>query len=78
MVTEKITLNNPERFAKPHVISKEKLVKAAEKATDKLEELTKKYGDTFPGTCSVDYKYVTDINKNWVGGMYTGCYWRAY
>ncbi|MBE6645186.1 MAG: glucuronyl hydrolase [Ruminococcaceae bacterium] len=78
MVTEKITLNNPERFTKVPEISKNKLIKAAEKATDKLEALAKKYVDGFPAPCSVDYKYVCDINKNWVGGMYTGCYWRAY
>ena len=34
MVTEKITLNSPERFTKAHTISKEKLIKAAEKATN--------------------------------------------
>ena len=39
MVKESVILNNPERFEKPHEISREKLIKAAEKATDKLEEL---------------------------------------
>ena len=75
---EKITLNNPERFEKPYEISREKLVKAAERATDKLEATYKKYGIAFPGTCSVNYKYECAENKNWVAGMYTGCYWRAY
>ncbi len=78
MVTEKIVLNNPERFNTPYVISKDKLVKAAEKATDKLEMLARKYGTDFPDPCSVDYKYPCSPNKNWVAGMYTGCYWRAY
>ena len=35
-------------------------------------------GMDFPGTCSKEYKYVRAENKNWVGGMYTGCYWLAY
>lgn len=38
MVTEKIVLNNSERFAKPHTISKEKLVKAASDACDRLKK----------------------------------------
>ena len=46
MVTQKITLNNPEKYASVPTISREKLIKAAEKATDKLEELSKKYGLT--------------------------------
>ena len=78
MITEKITLTNPERFAKPHVISREKLTKAAEAACDKLEELTKKYGIAFPTTRSIEYKYRCGENNNWECGMYTGCYWRAW
>ena len=78
MITEKITLQNPDRFAKPHTISRDKLVKAAEAATDKLEELAKKYGVAFPETRSIEYKYKCAENKNWEAGMYTGCYWLAY
>jgi len=78
MVTKKIVLQNPERFSKPHTISRDKLVKAAEKATDKLEELAKKYGVAFPTTRSIEYKYQCGENKNWECGMYTGCYWLAY
>lgn len=78
MVTEKIVLNNPERFAEPHSIAKSKLEAAAEKATAKLKANAQKFGMGFPGTCSVDYKYQLDINKNWECGMYTGCYWLAY
>jgi unsaturated chondroitin disaccharide hydrolase len=78
MVTDKIVLQNPERFAKPHVISRDKLIKAAEKATDKLEELAKKYGVAFPGTRAIEYKYQCGENNNWECGMYTGCYWLAY
>ena len=78
MVTQKIELNKPERFSKVHEIPREKLEAAAKAACDKLEETAKKYGLGFPGTCSVDYKYVCAENKNWECGMYTGCYWLAY
>lgn len=78
MVTQKITLNNPERFTKPHVIDKAKLEKAAKAACDKLKANTEKYGTGFPATCSVDYKYPRGENNNWECGMYTGCYWLAY
>ncbi|MBE6645330.1 MAG: hypothetical protein E7612_08150 [Ruminococcaceae bacterium] len=78
MTKRNIVLNNPERFAKPHTISRDKLIKAAEKATDKLEALAKKYGVAFPETRSIEFKYVCGPNKNWEAGMYTGCYWLAY
>lgn len=78
MIRGNIKLNNPERFAKPHEISREKLIKAAEKATDKLEALAKKYGVAFPATRSIEYRYQCAENKNWESGMYTGCYWLAY
>ena len=78
MVTEKIVLANPERFEKKHTISKDKLTKAAEAATNKLEANIGKLKDGFAGTCSVDYKYITDINKNWECGMQTGAFWLAY
>ena len=78
MVTEKIVLSNPERFEKDHTISRDKLIKAVEKATDKLEEFGKKNPCSFPGTRTIDFKYVCEENKNWEAGMYTGCYWLAY
>ena len=78
MVTEKITLNNPERFQKACDIPREKLIKAAERATDKLAAFAKKNPCSFPGTRSIDYKYVCAENENWEAGMYTGCYWLAY
>ena len=78
MVTKKITLDAPERFAKAHTIPKEKLEAAAKAACAKLKANAEKYGYGFPGTCSVDYKYVRAENKNWECGMYTGCFWLAY
>lgn len=81
MVTQKITLNKPERFSKPHAIDKAKLEAAAKAACDKLKKKIVEYGDIgndFPGTCSESYKYVRGENKNWECGMYTGCYWLAY
>ena len=73
MVTERIVLEKPERFEKIPAISKQKLTSAVEKAADKLEAFAKKNPCAFPGTCSVDFKYVVDENKNWEAGMYTGC-----
>ena len=78
MVTSKIELSNPKRFETPHTIDKNKLIAAAQKATDKLEANISKLKDGFAGTCSVDYKYMTDINNNWECGMQTGCFWLAY
>ena len=78
MKRDLITLNDTKRFSTQYEISKEKLTRAAEKATDKLEMLAKKYDVGFPGTCSKNYKYVTGENNNWECGMYTGCYWLAY
>jgi len=78
MITEKITLSNPERFAKPHVISREKLESAAKAACAKLKAFATKNPCAFPGTCSKNYKYVCAENENWEAGMYTGCYWLAY
>ncbi len=77
MVTEKITLNNPERFAKPHVISKDKLINAVSEAADRLERMGKEHNLDFPGNIA-NFKYEYGPNNNWVHGMYTGCYWRAY
>ena len=72
-------LTNPERFSKPHTISREKLEAAAKAACDKLKAFAIKNGpDKFPATCTVDKKYPLDINRNWEAGMYTGCFWLAY
>ncbi len=73
-----IILERPERFAKPHVISKDKLIKAASDAADRLEIMAKAHNLDFPGCWSVNYKYEWAHNRNWVDGMYAGCYWRAW
>ena len=78
MVKESIKLNNPERFTKPHSIDRAKLEAAAKAATEKLRALAEKYGDAFPETRSIEFKYQCSENKNWEAGMYTGCYWLAY
>ncbi len=78
MVKNRVTLEHPERWQKPHSIPKEKLEAAAKAACAKLKANTEKYGMGFPGTCSVDYKYVRGANNNWECGMYLGCYWLAY
>ena len=78
MVTQKITLNNPERFEAPHEIPREKIEKAAKAATDKLKAMAQAHGYGFPRTSSKDYKYNRLENDNWECGMYTGCFWLAY
>ena len=78
MITQKIKLQNPEKFSKPHVIPKEKLEKAAKIACERLAKMAKTNGVKFPSTCSYDFKYKFSDNNNWVCGMYTGCFWLAY
>ena len=78
-------LERPERFAKPHVIPREKLLAAAKAACDKLKARVERDGADFPSTCSTQYKYTVGPgvpglgpNRNWESGMYTGCFWLAY
>jgi len=73
-----LTLNNPQKFAKPAEISKEKLDKAIKAACDRLAKLIPAFEQAFPGTCSQDFKYVPGENRNWECGMFTGCFWLAY
>ena len=78
MVTEKIILENPERFTGEYTISKEKLTKAIEKAADKLESQIPRFKEGFAATCSVNYKYPKTVNNNWICGMHTGTFLLAY
>ena len=78
MVNKTITLENRDRFSKPHVVDIAKLRRAALAACNKLKARVQKDGIGFPSTCSKDYKYSQGENNNWVCGMYTGCFWLAY
>lgn len=78
MITEKIELRDREKYTVPYEIKRDKLQKAAERATDKLEHLAKTKGLGFPGGGSVNFKYERGENNNWVCGLYTGCFWQAY
>ena len=78
MTGRKVELQNKERFLNDYTISRDKLVSAAQKATDKLLAVYKKRGYGFPDTCSVDYEYKFTDKTNWESGMYTGCFWLAY
>ena len=78
MKRQNITLDKPERFATVPTISKEKIEKAIAQATERLERMGKKHGLDFPGNWAVYNQYEYAHNRNWVGGMYTGCYWLAY
>ena len=78
MVTQKIKLNNPERFSKPHKIPREKLEAALKVACERLAKMAREHGVTFPIAFSKNYKYEFKDNANWVDGMYTGCFLLAY
>lgn len=79
MITEKIVLNNPEKYAELPKIDKAKLEKAAETAINKLEERNKRLGlDGYPWMCSKNYRYELRPNNDWQHGMYSGCNWLAY
>ena len=78
MKRKNITLDRPERFMNVPVIAKEKLDAAIEKATSKLALMAERNGTAFPECWAVDFKYKYAHNRNWVGGMYAGCFWLAY
>jgi unsaturated chondroitin disaccharide hydrolase len=78
MKRQNIALNNPERFNELHTIPREKLLAAVEKATSRLEKMSEKHGVDFPGCWAINSQYDYAHNRNWVGGMYTGCYWLAF
>ena len=80
MVKERVVLERPERFSKPHEIPREKLERAARAACDKMKAFAKSHDMLkFPATCSKDFKYdLRDDIEWWESGMYTGCYWLAY
>ena len=78
MKRKNITLDHPERFATVPVIDKAKLDAAIEKATNKLALMAERNGTAFPECWAVDFKYKYAHNRNWVGGMYAGCFWLAY
>ena len=78
MVTKTLTLDRPERFNKPHVIDRAKLEAAAKAACAKLKARVRRDGLGFPLSCDDSFKYAQVENKNWVSGMYTGCFWLAY
>lgn len=78
MIRQQVVLEKPERFEGKYEIAKEKLEKAIEKATDKLESQIPMYGDCFPDVCSKEFKYRLKSNNNWVCGMFTGEFLLAY
>ncbi len=78
MATKNITLDNPERWAKPHTIDENKLKAAANAACAKLKRIILRDGTSFPNSCSENFKYARLRNDNWEAGLYTGCLWLAY
>lgn len=78
MITQKIELDNPQRFDGKCSISRAKIEKAIENALDKTEINLAKFGSKFVGNASQNLKYTPGDNNNWVSGMHTGLYLLAY
>ena len=68
----------PERFKEEYTIDRQKLLTAANLATEKLLAKYEESGGAFPTTYSTDYQYTYGVNNNWTAGMYTGTYLMAY
>lgn len=73
-----LKIDNPQRFMTHADISNEKLNKAIDVACNRLIKLIPEFSKSFPGTCSENFKYIPNINRNWECGMFTGCFWLAY
>lgn len=78
MISGKITLEREERFKKEEPISGEKLLKAAQAATDKLEANLERFTYNFTSSATKNYVYEIKPNSDWINGMHTGLYWLAY
>ena len=80
MVTQKITLQNPERFSGTHTIAKAKLEEAAAKALERLKLQYDKYGAKCPGcsTRSEEHIYFFHPRNLWCDGLCNGMFWLAY
>jgi len=76
MVKQQVVLTSKQRFESPYRLDHNKVIKAAEKALDKLEKNINnyKYGFVESGD---RYKF-SSINQYWTHGMQTGCFWLAY
>ncbi len=73
MKRDPIKLNNPEKYATVPTIAPEKIDKAIEVALARLERMGRKNGVAFP-IRTLYSQYLYGPNKNWVHGMYAGCY----
>ena len=73
-----ITLERPERFETVPKIDPEKIDKAIATAAERLKRMGERHGTDFPGNWAINNQYEYQHNRNWVGGMYTGCYWLAW
>ncbi|MBE7035494.1 MAG: glucuronyl hydrolase [Ruminococcaceae bacterium] len=75
-----VDLNNKERFAKPVILSKEKLESAAALAVARVEKAIDKFGAdnmlTYAGGSFDTYTATKDVT--WTTGMWTGVCWLAY
>lgn len=78
MISEKIVLERENRFIQTEEISRQKLIKAAQIATDKLEANLHRFTENFTSSSTKNYVYELRPNNDWINGMHTGLYWLAY
>lgn len=78
MISEKIVLERENRFIQTEEISRQKLIKAAQIATDKLEANLHRFTENFTSSSTKNHVYELRPNNDWINGMHTGLYWLAY
>ena len=78
MIERNIELMNPERYLADSLISRSKLDKAIEYATDKLASKINIYEKAFVTNSSKSFKYELKSNRGWQTGMHTGTFLLAY
>ena len=78
MITKKIELDNHQRYNTNTPVSREKLLRAAQIATDNLEKNLQRFTDNFASSATENLIYRDIPNVDWINGMHTGLYWLAY
>jgi len=76
ILVEKI--DNPERFKKQPLLSRDEVRIAIEKAITQIEKNMVKFGDSYPTPSTFDNKYKVIDNIEWTNGFWTGMLWIAY
>lgn len=78
MITQKITLENSQRFERKVPITAELIDGAIEVAVNKLLHDLPRLGECFTPPETKNFIYEPRENNDWTSGMNTGVYWLAY